>query len=55
MPDQPEDPLHYEMKIPPEPKAKTEEDEAEAPESERESAESATAKDNNMARGNDKR
>jgi|CZKL01.1.fsa_nt_gi hypothetical protein len=54
MPDQPDDPIHYEMKIPPETKQSKHEHESDKPESGDSIPESETAKDVNVVRGDDK-
>lgn len=53
MPDQPDDPLHYEMKIPPEPhKADDRDSDTTSPGDKSEKPDSV--KDSNVARGGDK-
>lgn len=53
MPEQPPDPLHYEMKIPPEPDPNKQHGPEKPPSDENEDA-SQTARDTNVVRGDDK-
>ena len=56
MPEQPPDPRHYEMKVPPEPEHATlKKDQREKPPADDESRDNAnSAKDTNVVRGDDK-
>lgn len=53
MPDQPDDPLHYEMKIPPEPHKDDDSDSEKTAPGEK-SEKSETGNDSNVSRGADK-
>lgn len=53
MPEQPPDPLHYDMKIPPEPDPNKQHQPEKPPSDDNEDA-SQTARDTNVVRGNDK-
>lgn len=53
MPEQPRDPLHYEMKIPPEPNPNKQHQPEKPPSEDNEDA-SQTARDTNVVRGDDK-
>jgi hypothetical protein len=54
MPDQPPDPIHYEMKIPPEPKESSDGHAPEKPPAGDNTQVSHTAKDSSVVRGDDK-
>ena len=54
MPEQPADPLHYEMKIPPEPHSSKDKGEAEKSDDRDREENSDIAKDATVLRGNDK-
>ncbi len=54
MPEQPADPLHYEMKIPPEPHPDKDDNNSDKPPADDDSRKSDTAKDTSVVRGDDK-
>ena len=54
MPDQPDDPIHYDMKIPPETEQSKHEGESGKPPADDSDQQSDTAKDANVVRGDDK-
>lgn len=50
MPDQPDDPIHYEMKIPPEPKHNKDSDESNRSEAEHRGSDEVTGESNDLER-----